>query len=72
LKHHEVELGWKKEASVRWEEKLRRVSSEMKKGVLRGSRREAEVLSGWAARSWLKGENVRSKPHRGVDQRVRV
>jgi hypothetical protein len=57
LKHHEVELGWKKEeASVRQEEKLRRVSLEMKKGVLRGSRREAEVLTGWAApRSWLRG-----------------
>jgi hypothetical protein len=38
LKHHEVELGWKKEeASVRREEKLRRVSLEMKKGILRGS-----------------------------------
>jgi hypothetical protein len=67
LKHHEVELGWKKEeASVRREEKLRRVLLEMKKGVLCGSRREAKVLAGWAApRSWLRVENVRNKPHGG-------
>jgi hypothetical protein len=37
LKHHEVELGWKKEeASVRREEKLWRVSPETKKYVRMG------------------------------------
>ena len=51
-----------RQACVAGEEKLRRVSPELKKGVLRGSQREAGVLTGWAARSWLRGENVRNKP----------